>query len=159
MELQDLIGTELPERDLKKWAEADAFYEIGQNIKVQSQTELKNNDELVEEIHTVPAIVNLAFACELYLKGFFSGKKSGHYLHTLFEEIPEVIRNVIRLECIQNGIASSEDGFNSRLLNISNAFAEWRYFYEDEKTDLELDLEFLKRFAFCLHEIKVFYKD
>lgn len=159
MELFDLVGMLLPTRDIKKWAEADAFYEIGQNIEIQVQEFLKNNDELMNNIYIIPAIVNLAFSCELYLKGFFQGKKEGHYLHLLFNEIPEVIRNVIKLECIRNGVATSGEAFDARLMNISNAFAEWRYFYEEDKSNLTLDLYFLKIFSFCLHELKTLYED
>ncbi len=79
---------------------------------------------------STPAIVNYAFACEVYLKSllYFSdiSFKKKHELKELFDLLPEKYKeSIMRLTLAECG---SWDDYS--LDNISNAFIEWRYSYE-----------------------------
>lgn len=97
--------------------------------------------------HTIiPAIVLKTFSCELYMKSLLtiSNIKRIHKLDELFmclsKEDKDNIQEIII--CILSKNKSYEiDDFNKDLRKVSNAFVEWRYFYEDSK--IEINLEFL----------------
>ena len=55
-----------------------------------------------------------------------------------------------KIRMIANGGLKPEAVFDKRLENISNAFAEWRYFYEDSHDGMTLDYEFLNFFALAM---------
>ena len=79
---------------------------------------------------STPAIVNYAFACEVYLKSllYFSdiSFKKKHELKELFDMLSEKYKeSIMRLTLAECG---SWDDYS--LDNISNAFIEWRYPYE-----------------------------
>jgi hypothetical protein len=76
----------------------------------------------------IPSIVCLSFAIELSIKSilFAEGNPSkGHNLKDLFEKlIASTQAKVIQ----QMGICDTD--FRTNLLDVANAFAEWRYIYE-----------------------------
>lgn len=82
----------------------------------------------------IPAIVNAAFACELYLKSLL-GKKGEHNLKNLFELLDtdkqEQIRSYVDKKFDKHCIYS----FDFCLKRAANVFIEWRYIYEENHTD------------------------
>lgn len=86
----------------------------------------------VMEVVNVPALVNAAFACELYLKMLIKDDTTrGHDLEILFSQLEvddkDRIRNIIT-ERLKKG--SLEKGFDYYLKGISNDFEFWRYIHE-----------------------------
>ena len=82
---------------------------------------------------SVPHIVNGAFACELALKSVLdnqTAKKLGHKLYNIFtnQAFPDEYRKAIINFFIDKG--HSEDEFNKVLLDSSELFVKWRYYYE-----------------------------
>lgn len=107
-------------------SEANAFLKVAEKLKEDI------GDFLTGEMY--PCVVNLSFACELYLKAMIfwdSGtilKK--HKLDEVFFILPETIRSQIELS-----YARGNDGdLNKLLQECSNAFIDWRYAYEDRVT-------------------------
>lgn len=89
----------------------------------------------------VPAIVNSAFSCELFMKSILNinhSYEAGHKLKSLFEKLPVHIRDAI----ITN---DTKYDFLIEIEKISNAFSEWRYIYEIEVHSI--NLSFLMLFA------------
>lgn len=96
--------------------------------------------------YSVPAIVNSAFACEVFLKLLLEVEqidiKKGHQLEKLFNQLPEQIKKDIQQSTMQK-YGSWTDAFGlSRLHHISDAFVNWRYNYEhDLKKDGSMQIE------------------
>jgi hypothetical protein len=87
-------------------------------------------------IEPFPMIVNVAFACELYLKvGLIaSGRSSsGHNLDNLFQRLPEVAQ--LEIESIYEQGAKDDDvSLRDTLPEIGQAFIVWRYPYERQSS-------------------------
>ena len=102
--------------------------------------------------HT-PAIVDCAFACEIYLKALLETqniKSRTHNLNDLFQKLPEEWRKNI-LNDVSNNCFNWVGVFgSSQLENISEAFVKWRYSYE--YTYLGIDTCFLRSFCKALRE-------
>lgn len=79
------------------------------------------------------AIVNLAFASELYLKALYvletGTTRQGHRLNVLFAGLSEAAQAEVRerYELRRDGISPD---FTADLKSFANAFVEWRYVYE-----------------------------
>ena len=81
-----------------------------------------------------PAIVNAAFACEVFLKLLLhihnTSYKKNHKLKGLFELLPENLKIRIKFECLKK-YGELKNCFGIEYLdNISDAFNKWRYNYE-----------------------------
>ena len=99
----------------------------------------------------VPSIVNMSFACELYLKSILSNGNSeikGHDLFDLFSKLDEKKKNIIIIEVEKRGT----DDFYSALIDSRNLFESWRYHFEKDK-HCSVHLLFLERFALALHGV------
>jgi len=100
------------------------------------------------EMLLVPAVTNRAFSIELYLKAILleeNNPSKGHKLHVLFKELKiETKESIIKL-C---NLSSNE--VTEKLQNISNLFVEWRYIFELESANL--NLEFLKVFSIAVRK-------
>ncbi len=118
----------------------------------------KENHETADiESYFTPATVNSAFACEVYLKALllFYDIKIGkqHKIKELYEMLPEQAKNGIRSE-----ITNTYDGkwydlfWLESLEHISDAFVEWRYYYENLEQTHEIRLIFLTTFRDALRE-------
>ena len=59
MDLEKYNGIEIPARNKMIWEEAILFYQLGQDAQKKMEEDKK---------YIVPAIVNVAFSCELFLK-------------------------------------------------------------------------------------------
>lgn len=121
---------------------ADSFYKAFERCMEQR---VLSEDKF--EILVVPGTVNIAFACELYLKAILreSGNKTKlHNLEKLYVKLPDEIKNEIEKNF--NG-----DDFLKELKGICNAFVDWRYVYEKET--IEINFAFLYKFAKVLSEM------
>ena len=112
------------------------------------------------EWYTTPAIVNSAFACEVYLKAIllYNGISPDkiHKIGDLYAKLPDSIKDFVRMTTANNhgGIWTDNWGFEL-LENISDAFREWRYSYEHDwgkSRIMHIDISFLKAFRNALRE-------
>lgn len=91
----------------------------------------------------VPAVVSTTFAVELFFKGIVTlekGNATGHDLSKLFDCLSSQSQAalVARLKL-------DRTVFSLKLKAISNGFVEWRYIYESQSVNL--DLEFLRKLS------------
>ena len=93
---------------------------------------------------TIPAIVLLAFACEVYIK-FIAGLKNkkvnkNHSLSDLFRDLPIEIQ-------VEISNFTNTKNFESALADISLTFIDWRYIYEKSDQVNSININFL--YSFC----------
>lgn len=119
-----------------------------------------NNIEYRMCSHTVSGIVNSAFACEVFIKALlvFHGKTvkeiKGHKLKDLWREFRMLDNETAVL--VEKRIrewfnSSNENMFRELLDEASNAFEHWRYIYE--KQDGNININFLRGFRYVLREV------
>ena len=106
----------------------------------------------------IPAITNVAFACELFLKAIClqtnpSGALKGHTLSTLYEDLESQQR--ADLEGIFSRYCTFESvTLESTLRKHCKVFENWRYIYENAKntnsSECEVYIENLFSAAFSL---------
>lgn len=109
--------------------------------------------------YSVPAVVNSAFACEVFLKLLLEIEqieiKRMHQLEELFEQLPEKVKAAIQQSTMQN-YGTWTDVFGLNLLHqISDAFVQWRYHYEHDFENariMKIELDFLVAFRNALRE-------
>ena len=112
--------------------------------------------------HMVAGIVNSAFACEVFIKALlaFHGrsleelKGHKHNLKDLWKAYKAV--NPTMAESVEAGMKnifnSSEESMFDRLLeDVSNAFEYWRYIYE--KQEGNINVNFLSYFRIMLRNV------
>lgn len=101
----------------------------------------------------VPEIVNMAFACEVFLKTLIvlDGKEQrGHQIKVLWDALDTENRVAI-VERIIDGTNVKEEEIAERIDDISNSFTEWRYLYE--VPGLSVHIGFLEKFTLILRDI------
>ena len=117
------------------------------------------------EWYSTPAVVNSAFACEVYLKALLlfhdidfkdhlKGKKQ-HEIKELFDLLPEETRDWIKPTVMNQCGRWTDPWERGLLLNISNAFIEWRYNYENDwskSSIMHIDVSFLTTLRNALRE-------
>ena len=90
-----------------------------------------------QSFFSIPAIMNVAFACELFLIAICLRTKSdgalrGHDLFMLHKDLKMTqkteLEKVFRSHCLFESVT-----LESTLKNHCNVFKEWRYIYENEK--------------------------
>lgn len=116
------------------------------------------------EWYTTPAIVNSAFACEVFLKAlllYYNIKlKREHKLKDLYELLPKNDKEQIKQGTLIKYPVGWENGFGlERLEHISDAFVEWRYSYEyvpGKRGSLQIDIGFLNAFRNTLRDVCCF---
>lgn len=109
--------------------------------------------------YSVPAVVNSAFACEVFLKLLLKMEqieiKKMHQLEELFEQLPEQVKTDIQQSTIQKyGTWTDMLGLNP-LHQISDAFVQWRYNYEHvfrKNATMKIEIGFLIAFRNALRE-------
>lgn len=104
----------------------------------------------------VPQIVNISFACEIYLKALLTSKgieyptdRHGHELKSLYELLPDEIKcEVFKL------LESNMDleTFQKWLDEINTSFNDWRYIFEHKKA-LNADILFWGNFTFAINTV------
>ncbi len=98
----------------------------------------------------VPSIVNMAFACELYIKSILSDGDSetkGHDLYDLFDKLNEEDKTIIIKDTKRKGT----DDFYASLNDSRNLFENWRYHFEKNKS-CSINIIFLENFTLVLHD-------
>ncbi len=137
--------------------QANSFYICANLCKRELDKKPQRHD-----LYSTPEIVNLAFACEVYIKtlldfyGIEFGKK--HKLNELFALLPEKMRNEIDKQtffihpvysAINRQILT--DPLGRKLLDVeADAFVNWRYSYE--KYPLSCHVGFLRAFSEVLRD-------
>ena len=99
----------------------------------------------------VPYIVNLSFACELYLKSLFSDGESetrGHCLDVLYNQLSDEQKNLI----LNRPEFKGDKDFISNITRYNRMFEKWRYCFEAGKSR-EVDIVFLENLAIVLHDV------
>lgn len=120
---------------------ANVFYDIGRlaneyNKDAGTASLLFASDTF----YAIPAIVNLAFACELYLKALLyrSGDRKviqSHCLNKLFSMLPDSTQGQMENEYAAR---SRYPVTLKQTLGVhSKAFENWRYAYEPDKKNIE----------------------
>lgn len=95
-----------------------------------------------EAFWAIPAVINIAFACELYLKGLglaFNTQKDGvlstHDLKDLFDDLPQEIQ--VQAEKEYESRTSYPITLLQTLEQHAHSFDCWRYIYEPENQKSE----------------------
>ena len=157
MNYAKFIGKELPQINAQIWLEAECFYEIGMSLFDKMEKAIIEEESILNKMYFLPAVVNTAFACELYLKSLLTDTR-GHDIKELYDKQNDVIKDCIKDVIVSNKENYTDAIFEKNLQNIKDAFSTWRYYYEPEKDGKSLNIEFLKVFAFALHELKELYR-
>lgn len=111
------------------------------------------------EWYTTPAVVNSAFACEVFckalLKYYDAPEKRTHKLKDLYKEFPTETQKWIKLTMLNN-YGSWENAFGEdKLGDISETFEKWRYSFEWDKgkrASLQIDIGFMTVYRNALRE-------
>jgi len=103
------------------------------------------------EFFIVPAVVNLAFSIELYLKFLLAKNETpdstDHNLSKLFD----LLDSTIQQEIID--LADyDKDEFELLLSKHTEAFVEWRYIHE-RNVSINVDLKFMRKLIDCVESI------
>ena len=132
--------------------EASAFYEVGkENYKKLCNSQI-NHDNVY---YFMPAIVNLAFSVELFLKANIDNKVKVHCLDDLLKLLPDgeqkaIIQITIKQFEVYTNEIITEEQFWKYLAEARNAFVDWRYFYENSQS---INPTFLFSLATALNSI------
>ena len=110
--------------------------------------------------YTSPAVINSAFACEVFMKAMllYYGEPTHkmHKLKNLYEALPDEVREWVKSVTSMNCRDLWVDSFGFEILDqVSNAFVEWRYIYElnwSKGAAVYIDIGFLNRFRDALRE-------
>jgi hypothetical protein len=110
--------------------------------------------------YTSPAVINSAFACEVFMKAMLSHHDAltpkTHKLRDLYEALPDKVREWVKFVTSMNCRDLWVDSFGFEILDqVSNAFVEWRYIYEhnwSKGATVHIDIGFLNRFRDALRE-------
>ena len=109
----------------------------------------------------VPAMVNGAFACELFLKSLLEVPLRGHKLYDdLFCKLDlstaqEIETVVIKSFIKKRSTVINSEEFISNFKNIERAFEEFRYFYEPQNNNemRVYNIDFVEVLVFSLRAI------
>lgn len=125
----------------------ESFHRVACNIIPDDWLDNDNDDA-----HWfIPSIVNMAFACELYLKSLISDGQSEAYGHN-FSELYEQLSNQNKTSIAENPYFKGDDEFQQKLEAAGRVFVEWRYHF-DGKYQPQVDLIFLENLAITLHAL------
>jgi hypothetical protein len=118
--------------------------------------------------YTSPAVINSAFACEVFMKAILSFRDikppRSHKLKSLYVKLPEKEREWIKSVVSRGASCSWTDCFGFDYLDeISEAFVEWRYSYEivgKKRAVMQINMGFLNDFRNALREAccQLFFK-
>lgn len=144
---------------------ADVYRETGSNLYLRASDKNLDPGEIIKML--LPSLVNMSFACELYLKEILKGA-DGHNLKTLYNKLTNEQKNYIKAATVSKlNIQSAgyetyiESDFEDNLKNIKNLFVICRYHYEliPGKNGSLHSLNFLKAFMDTLWEyVYIFIK-
>lgn len=133
----------------RMFEQANSFYAFAMLGSKEAE-----KDPMCNVYFSAPQIVNLALACEIYLKTLLACAGitiREHRLSTLLRKVPEDYQNKINTLLYQRyPITQNAFGYPHIEL-LSNAFTEWRYSYEAKS--LSCDISYLKAFAETLRDV------
>jgi hypothetical protein len=100
---------------------------------------------------TSPMVANYAFAAELYLKALLgTSPPRGHRLNVLFARLPSDTRQAA-ISLVQSILLGRSNEHCERdLLELANAFEEWRYIYEKGRA---VAIHRLAAWTWALHQV------
>ena len=119
--------------------QAEEFEEAYQRCARGENPYKDETGRTVYHVLNLPAVVNAAFSCELYLKFLIGSKCPGHDLEQLFQRLDPKLQNEIRDE-VASEIQSYPLSFDELLKRAKDVFKEWRYLYERPHTDTYLNV-------------------
>lgn len=113
-----------------------------------------------------PFIVNKAFSCELYLKFILTENNikykdlhgsNGHMLYKLYSRTSDDFKNKLELKMREKHFSNIDD----KIKNISKAFINWRYIFENYSEIPALDFLFLNELCEYLDDVakQIIYKN
>ncbi len=110
--------------------------------------------------YSMPASVNSAFACEVFLKAILKWydiqQPKSHKLKDLYEAMPEKIRSFVKRNVLKNYGGIWKDWLGREHLEVlSNAFQDFRYIYEydfSKNGSLYIETSFLTVFRDALRD-------
>lgn len=94
------------------------------------------------DIYATPMIVNLSFACEVYIKTLLDylgeREKRGHKLNELIDLLPYEVKKQI-FEAVEEKHGTLINPFGIPLINtVADAFQKWRYSYEATRVSCDI---------------------
>lgn len=123
-------------------------------------TKYAKEEPVLNVYFMAPQVVNLAFACEVYLKTLLhhleidKDKKIRkiHKLNDLFNSMPQQYQDKINRSLFQRyPFENDMISVHRRLDLVADAFAKWRYSYETNS--LYCEISYLKAFAETLRDV------
>ena len=124
---------------------ANSFYSAAERCN-----EMRYKNENVFEWLPIPSAVNMALACELYMKAIIVSEKNTfgnmHNLDDLYQTLSGNTQATIQKE-----LKYDKSGFHSALERVADLFVEGRYIHEYES--MIIHIEFLQKFTNILKEI------
>lgn len=131
------------------------MYHQARGFQLAAERCLETREHPEQQTLPIQAIVNYAFACELYLKAIYTFENPetdnlrGHYLDKLYGQLPCQYRVAIESKL---AILYSKEDIERYLREFRKIFEEYRYIYEinsDERTHFG----FLHNLATALQEV------
>lgn len=109
---------------------ADDFYDAYQRC-CECKNPIQTDNIIKYSACNVPAIVNGAFALELYFKSMLPPKTWGHKLKELYDNLSSEIKCEIKAAVIFHLTKLAWDKqFEEYLEDLNNVFVDWRYICE-----------------------------
>lgn len=121
-----------------------------------------NTNNLADMGLAIPAAVNCAFSCELFLKSMLPIGTRGHKLYNeLFNKLDNISKDAIidgTLKLIQLKENNyTIDNFYNDLIASENSFDTWRYFHEPKETKPNFNNRFMSCFQKAVKSLAIFY--
>lgn len=115
---------------------ADDFFDAYKRCIEGKNERIDEYGRKVYSTANIPAIVNAAFACELYFKSMLPENVTGHNLKELFSKLSTSIqmkfKNSIKPQLTTLNWNKDFDGY---LEDIADVFQFWRYIHEKKKPE------------------------
>ena len=135
---------------------ADDFYDAYLRCLEGKNPSVDEFNRTRYETANVPAIVNGAFAIELYIKSRLDKKTEGHNLRLLFNKLDKELKDSIRNE-IESKIDNRLTSFNKLFKTVANAFEYWRYIHEKKDLGYGLNIT-LNNLSIVIETIRKFLR-
>lgn len=122
---------------------AEDFYGAYSRCREGKNCHVDESGRTCYDVANVPAIVNGAFAIELYLKSISPSteeelKKKRHYLKELFKSLEEKDQTAIR-GMVEGDLKTLKCSFEKGFTIINNSFTFWRYIHTKPNTGYGLN--------------------
>ena len=110
--------------------QADDFYEAYSRC-IEPKHQRFEDGRQVGDVVNVPAIVNAAFACELYLKSLIGKELQTHDLSVFYRSLKQEIKEEIEDRYRDKKVFEIDTAYQA-IKTVGKTFVEWRYLYKDE---------------------------